>query len=166
MDRFPRLAAQLLCTVVTLTACAGVPTESGRTPFAARLDGQDFLASQTDFSLYGAGSHLLISGVRAGVAGSSRQVSVQLGGWHGAGTYSLGDPSGGNLGFVADEGTGAQPTGHWETSTTETGQVVITVFDAKAKRVAGTFSFRARGNNGNVITVSEGGFDDRFFVDP
>ena len=166
MDRFPRLAAQVLWTVAALTACADVPTESGGTPFAARLDGQYFVASQTDFSLYGGGSHLLISGVRAGVAGSSRQVSVQLGDWHGPGTYSLGGPSGGNLGFVADQGTGAQPAGNWETSTTETGQVIITAFDTKAKRVAGTFSFRARDATGNVITVSEGGFDDRFFVDP
>jgi len=162
MDRFPRLAAQLLCIVAGLTACTGLPTESGPTPFAARLDGQNFVASQTDFSLYGGGTHLLISGIRVGVAGGTRQVSVQLGGWHEPGTYSLGDPSAGNLGFIAD----AQPAGNWETATTEIGQVVITVFDTAAKRVAGTFSFRARDANRNIITVSEGSFDDRFLVDP
>jgi len=153
------------CTLV-FAACHDTPSQPTDTPpFQARINSQPFVADITDFSISNAGSRLVITGVRTTPGGGGRQVSVQLENWNGPGTYQLGDPAGGALGFILDRDA-TQMVGSWLTTSQATGQLTVSSVDQTGRRVVGTFSFEARDSLGNALTVSEGSFAGHYFVDP
>lgn len=150
------------------TACVDVPAPPGsELPFEARIDGQPFVAAEIDFSTYNAGASLHIAGIRPTGAGTYRQVSVQLDNWHGAGTYTLGAPdSGGAWGFVSDHTDDFSHLGTWMTTAATTGQMVVTEFYPGSRTIKGTFSFVARSDSGQSLSVTAGRFAGSVYVDP
>ena len=150
-------------------ACVDVPTPpESQLPFEARIDGQVFVASANDFSLYNGGAGLLITGIRPTDSATYRQVSVQmLKGWHGPGTYTLGAPDTvGAFGFVHDHTDDAANLGSWMTTAATPGQLVVTEFYPGSRIIKGTFRFVARSDSGQTLSVTEGRFSGSYFVDP
>ena len=165
--RAPSCLASLVAAglVTVRAACSDGPTGSNDLPFQAQIDGQAFVATNTDFSVSNGGGRLLISGIRA-VGTGQRQVSVQLDNWNGPGTYALGAPASGALGFVTDRDASDNLLGNWETTAAAPGQVVVTSFDATGHTIKGTFSFEVRSNTGQTLSVTQGRFMGSYFVDP
>ena len=150
-------------------ACVDVPTPpESPLPFEARIDGQSFEASATDFATYNGGTSLLITGIRPTGTGTYRQVSFQLVSYHGAGTYTLSarDSGGGAFGYVVDSKDDFTMLGSWMTTAASPGQVVVTEFYPAVRTIKGTFRFVARSDSGQSLTVTEGRFKGSYFVDP
>ena len=164
--RIGSLVLVVTCCTVVLAACHDTPSEPADTPFQARINSQPFVATFTDFSISNAGNRLLISGVRTAAGGGGRQVSVQLESWHGPGSYALGDPSGGALGFILDLDTAHVSAGTWATTSQATGLVTVTSLDQAGRQIRGTFYFQAQDSTGGLLTVSDGTFSGHYFVDP
>ncbi len=121
-----------------------------------------------DFSLHDNGTRLFLSGVEA-TGDRTKQVSLDVGGWRGVGTYATDSYAG--LGFIVlnEPLTGDRPTvptsRRWETKSGDVGELVISEFDERRRRIVGTFRFRAENASGDVIEVSNGAFAGRLFVD-
>ena len=149
-------------------ACVDVPTPpESQLPFEARINGESFEASATDFSTSKGGASLLITGIRPTGTGTYRQVSFQLESYDGPGTYVLSAPdSGGAFGYVVDSKDDFTMLGRWMTTAATPGQVVVTEFYPAVRTIKGTFRFVARSDSGQTLSVTEGRFKGSYFVDP
>ena len=151
------------------SACVDTPTPPpSQLPFEARIDGQAFVAAATDFATNNGGAGLVITGIRPTGPGTYRQVSVQLlDSWHGPGTYTLGAlDSGGAVGWVSDHTDNFTSLGVWTTTASSSGQMVVSEFYPGSRTIKGTFSFVARNDSGQSLSVTAGRFAGTVFADP
>jgi uncharacterized protein DUF6252 len=162
-----KLALLVAASSSTLAACGHEPTATSNAPFEARLDGQAFVATHTDFATFSHGTNLAITGGRQTDVGW-RVVAFQLANWAGPGTYTLNtiDSTGGAIGFVYDTGPNDSLLAMWTTTTAVTGQAVVTEFDPANRNVKGTFRFEARDSTGGSMSITQGSFTGRYFIDP
>ncbi|HEV2148725.1 MAG TPA: DUF6252 family protein [Longimicrobiaceae bacterium] len=161
----------LLLVAALVAACAGdSPTGSEQDPFVtARVNGAAWRANyQVDLAvadLMQQGRLLEVVGLQVNQDGSTQQVSVVIPDYAGPGTYPLRDPDpqAGAFGFyVTRASRTAEPVAYF-TDAQHTGTITVAKMDQERRQVSGTFSFRARQENGTaVVEVAGGEFRGRY----
>lgn len=165
-----RLRAPALLLVCVLAAACGSdsPTGAERDPFvSARVNGAAWRANyQVDLAvadLMQQGSILEVVGLQVNQDGSTQQVSVAILDYDGPGTYTLGTPATGAVGYYVTRASRTAEPVMYDTGAQHTGAITIAEMDTEERQVSGTFSFRALQANGtDVVEVADGEFRGRY----
>jgi hypothetical protein len=171
-------SAFVLCGALFLNSCQQTPSEPVTVPpvlLSARIDNQEWsvkgtsaVQAATDRVFYASlngpnQQELFIIGIGGFTSGTSvvDRLSLYASGFNGVGTYALGAGSSGRYAVLTIvRGTAPASTlENYTTNESATGTLIITKYDAEAKTISGTFSFRGASVSTSV-EVTQGQFTD------
>lgn len=131
--------------------------QSQQSPFSCKIDGTQWNANAPTapvvVTLVGTTLNITATSM---VNFSVEQIIISISGFRGTGTYTLKDVN--TLSYAQYTKTQAQTA--YFTDNTNTGTVVISTYDQTAKKIVGTFSFKAKLEGGTtVVNVTDGSFN-------